>query len=596
MSARRQLRDYQESAVTDTERRQADGDLALAGVAATGLGKSTILAERIARHLRRNPGERAAVFAHRTELCDQLTETLGKVAPEFSVGRVQGDRNQVDRRIVVATVDTVRKVARGSDPENPRLPRFEELTAPDLPPIGIVGYDEFHHAAAPSNRRILDRLEASGPDARVPLLGVTATLCRADKYGLGDLVHQLEAFKYDTMFGIGRGYLVMPRGKVVVADHLDLNRAKVTAGDYQDGQLGEMIAQDADQIVQAWLDHAENRITAGFFPTVASAQEMLAAVTARGVAAELVTGATPTGDGMFQRGSAERGTGIYGRLAKGITRVLVGVMVTTEGWDCPPVSCILMARPTRLPGLYQQIVGRGLRPVSPELAEAMGWELPPPDCLILDVVGASRGQKLVSLIELVPTAEVDLTALDNVLCDDCHRVKCICAVGESMKDPDGGRRKLQGPAFYEDFDLLLNESGRWLATDDGHPVLAPAGLGRFAVIVQQANGLYRVGTVTKRGNPDPQRLGQRGLTLDQARRVAEEWAIGQKPHLANARASWRTQSLGQPRGKDIWKAKRLGIKDPEAYTAAELAERIDIRETSMRMDILGQGAAKRGES
>lgn len=586
----RALRGYQRDAVESTEERHAAGDLALAGVAATGLGKSTILGRAVLNYLERNPQERALVLAHRTELCDQLTETLLELDPRADIGRVQGDRNQVDRRIVVATTNTVGRWSR----KEQRLPRLDRITAEGR--IGFVGYDEFHHAGAPTNRRVLEHLEASGVTAKAHLLGVTATLTRADRYGLGDLVHQDPAFSYDTMFGIREGYLVKPHGKVVVADHLDLKKAKVTAGDYQDGQLGEMIAQDAEQIVQSWLDHGENRITAGFFPTVDSAREILDAFVARGIAAEIVTGDTPTGDGLFQRGSALRGTGIYGRLARGETRVLVGVMVTTEGWDCPPVSCILMGRPTRLAHLYQQIVGRGLRQVPEWAVAALGW-VPKSDCLILDVVGASRGQKLVSLIELVPTADVDTSALDNAPCGDCGKVRCVCNAGMSDRDPDGGRRKLQGPAFYEDFDLLLEAAGdRWLATERGHPVLYAQGLNRFAVILQERNGLYRVGSVTRRGPAKPERIAA-GLTLDQARRAAEEWAIGLAPHLGHANAVWRTRAKSRAPWKFINTARRLGIADADTYSAAELVDLIAIRETSMRMDILeGDGAAARAKA
>lgn len=912
----RQLRGYQADAVNDTEARHADGDLALAGVAATGLGKSTMLGQVVVNALERNPGGRALVLAHRTELCDQLTETIQELAPDLRVGRIQGQRNRLDLPVTVAMTNTLGRYSKAHD----RLPRLDAWLAAGAPPV-MVGYDEFHHAGAPSNRRILDGLRCAGSEATVPMLGVTATLTRADRYGLGDLALDPVAFSYDTLFGIANGHLVMPHGKVVVADHLDLKAAKVTAGDYQDGQLGEMIAQDAAQIVQAWLDHADNRVTAGFFPTVESAREIHAAFIARGVAAEIVTGETKTGDGTFARGSAERGTGIYGRLARGETRVLVGVMVTTEGWDCldesteiltangwrgigqmatgdvvqslnrdtgyleavpvtryverpmnpgermftarsqhvdirtseghqfhvrsrwstkletltgaeladrrapyglplsakstddfpgvpltddelrfvawfltdggfsgttkvqisqakhhkddirallirlgldfrervrtsgpgaypnarplheftvpkgshggslkrngwaplaryldknvaealhemtrrqfdlfwaellkgdgdrswltcdrmsqvdayqrmaverglstsyrertaasgrpwfrvavrdrrwlmsepaddrsarlgleepragervwcvtnrnstlvtrrggkvaiigncPPVSCILMGRPTRLKHLYQQIVGRGLRPVSAAMVKARGW-VAKTDCLILDVVGASRGQKLVSLIELVPTADVDLSALDSVPCEECHRVRCICAVSEVQRDPDGGRRKLQGPAFYEDFDLLLDANDRWLATEEGHPVLYAEALGRFAVILEEAPGRYRVGSVTKRGKPDPQRIAA-GLTLDQARRAAEEWAIGQAPRLGHVNALWRTRTGYPPSGKAIWKARRLGIVDPDSYSAKELADRIAITEASGRMDILGAGAARR---
>jgi superfamily II DNA or RNA helicase len=582
----RKLRDYQADAVDDTFARWRDGDRRLAGAGATGLGKSTILTATLARHLAEDPSHRVLMLAHRTELGDQLTETFGEVMPGVRVGRVQAQLNRADARVVMASTATVGKWSRSSG----RLPRLERIL--EHGPITAIGYDEFHHAAAPSNRRILDAL----PDAL--LLGVSATLTRADRYGLGDLVHPKEAFAYDTIFGITNGYLVTPRGKVVVADHLDLKRAKVTVSvsggrDYQDAQLGEMIAQDAGQIVQAWLDHGENRPTAGFFPTIDSAREVLEEFQARGVAAEMVTGQTPTGDGMFHRGSATRGTGIYGRLARGETRVLVGVMVTTEGWDCPPVSCILMGRPTRLEHLYQQIVGRGLRPVQDWQVRDWGWVPKPDGCLVLDVVGASRGQKLASLIDLVPGAEVDLSALDSVPCEECGKVRCTCEGVGADRDPDGGRRRLKGPAFYEDFDLLLSADGagdRWLATDAGHPVLYADSLDRFAVILAERAGTYRVGTVTRRGHHRPESLG-RGLSLDQARQVAEDWAIGVRPALGHRGAAWRTKSRGAPSTQLYRRARRLDL-DPEAFpSAAELADAVAVRETSGRMDLLGQGAA-----
>jgi len=70
------------------------------------------------------------------------------------------------------------------------------------------------------------------------------------------------------------------------------------------------------------------------------------------VRAEHVSGETPI---------AER-EAILTRLASGETEVVANCMVLTEGWDCPPVSCAILARPTKQLGLYRQMVGRILRP------------------------------------------------------------------------------------------------------------------------------------------------------------------------------------------------------------------------------------------
>jgi DNA repair protein RadD len=53
---------------------------------------------------------------------------------------------------------------------------------------------------------------------------------------------------------------------------------------------------------------------------------------------------------------------ILARLASGETEVVTNCMVLTEGFDCPDVGCIILARPTRQMGLYRQMIGRGLRP------------------------------------------------------------------------------------------------------------------------------------------------------------------------------------------------------------------------------------------
>jgi DNA repair protein RadD len=68
---------------------------------------------------------------------------------------------------------------------------------------------------------------------------------------------------------------------------------------------------------------------------------------------------------------------ILAALASGEIKVVANCMVLTEGWDCPPVSCVILARPTRQLGLYRQMAGRGLRPHEGKT-----------DCVFLDHAGA----------------------------------------------------------------------------------------------------------------------------------------------------------------------------------------------------------------
>jgi superfamily II DNA or RNA helicase len=68
---------------------------------------------------------------------------------------------------------------------------------------------------------------------------------------------------------------------------------------------------------------------------------------------------------------------ILAKLAAGAIEVVCNAMVPTEGWDCPQVSCLVLARPTKHMGLYRQMVGRVLRPAPGKI-----------DALILDHAGA----------------------------------------------------------------------------------------------------------------------------------------------------------------------------------------------------------------
>lgn len=545
----RTLRPWQREAVDAVRAEWDSGVIRTAVVAATGLGKSSVFGRLAVDEV--HAGGHPLLIAHREELLGQLSATCREFDPAVPVGIVQGGRNQTRRPITVASVATLRSAARQAKLRRPTL----------------ILVDECHRAVSPSHMSIL---RWGGAFDGTRTLGMTATFVRGDRKGLGD-VFQSVALNRDIKFGIDEGLLVRPRGKVVVADHLDLNEAKVSRGDYQDADLGEMVSQDADQIAKAWIEHAENRITVAFVPTVDSAHELRDAFLALGVPAEAVTGSTPT---------TER-EAMYARLRAGSTRVLVNVFVLVEGWDAPEVSCVLMARPTRLPAVYVQAVGRGLRLHSSKS-----------DALILDVVGVSRRQKLVTLVDLSPTAEVDTSALDALPCEDCGAAPCVCPPSELgvERDPDGGRRRLIGPADYEDIgDMFSTSRLNWLFTRGGTRFL-PVG-DRLALLwADEETGMYLAGHCTVRGYDQGRYVGRDGhwdpagaLPLDEARQRAEEWALAVDPSLASRSSSWRTRG-GRPSEAQVGYAQRLGVRDPESMSKARLSDEISIALASGVLD------------
>jgi superfamily II DNA or RNA helicase len=353
----RKLRDYQQEGYDAVIADWAQGINRTVVVHATGLGKTDIIAKLCVDEAL--AGGHPMVIAHRSEPLDQFTERVAEYAP-IPVGRIQADRNEVTCKILAASVQT--------------LSRPQRMASCPKPTMLII--DECHHAMADSYWDIMAWAGCfEGKGTRT--VGFTATLYRADGQAFDPLFTSVADVK-GIDWAIEHEWLVEPFGRVIKL-RSSLDHIRTVAGDLSAGGVGGVIEQDAQRIVRGWLKEGQNRITVAFAPTIESAHVLLNAFRAAGVAAELVIGATPHED---------RAT-IYGRLATGTTRVLVNVGVATEAWDCPPVSCVLIARMTQSPGLYEQMIGRGLRLCAGKT-----------DCLVLDVVGVTRKFQLVTLIDI----------------------------------------------------------------------------------------------------------------------------------------------------------------------------------------------------
>jgi hypothetical protein len=241
-----------------------------------------------------------------------------------------------------------------------------------------------------------------------------------------------------------------------------------------------------------------------------------------------------------------------------------------------------MARPTRLPGVYIQALGRGLR-------QSPGKT----DCLVLDVVGTSRFQKLVTLVDLHESAEYDTEELDALPCAECGGAlrgqhltedapyQCTCPAEPLERDPDGGRVRLIGPAKYEDLDFFAESELNWLFTRGGTRFL-PAG-DRMVVLWPEEDGeLYTAGHCTMRGVENGRFVGRDGhwdpmgpLPLNEARKRAEELALAVDPTVASRNASWRKRG-GAPSPMQVQFALGLGIADPATMNKARLSDEISI--------------------
>jgi DNA repair protein RadD len=185
------------------------------------------------------------------------------------------------------------------------------------------------------------------------IIGLTATPCRADGKGLGNIFDTLvETATISDL--VAAGHLVPT---VVYAPvRPDLTGVRVERGDYVEKQLAERMntAQLVGDSIENWHRIAQRRRTVVFAVDVAHSAHLRDEFRRSGVLAEHIEGSTPL----------EGRDSTLAKLARGVVEVVCNCTVLTEGWDCPEVSCVVLARPTKSLGLYRQMIGRVLRPAS----------------------------------------------------------------------------------------------------------------------------------------------------------------------------------------------------------------------------------------
>jgi superfamily II DNA or RNA helicase len=211
----------------------------------------------------------------------------------------------------------------------------------DLPSADLVIVDEAHHARARSYTKIIEKY----PHAVI--LGLTATPCRGDGRGLGNVFECLVECPSVAEL-IADGHLVPT--KVYAPSLPDLRGVSVKRGDYVESQLAERMNNTrlVGDVVEHWHRLGERRQTVIFATGVAHSLHIRDEFRRAGVLAEHIDGTTPV----------EEREAILGRLAAGKVEIVCNAMVLTEGWDQPSVSCLVLARPTKSLGLCRQMVGR----------------------------------------------------------------------------------------------------------------------------------------------------------------------------------------------------------------------------------------------
>lgn len=321
-----ELRPYQKEAKESIFTEWEKGIQKTLLVLPTGCGKTIVFAKVAEECVKQ--GDRVLILAHRGELLQQASDKIAK-ATGLGCSVEKADETCLGSwfRITVGSVQSLMRET--------RLKRFPA----DY--FNTIVIDEAHHCISDSYQRILNHFT----DAKV--LGVTATPDRGDMKNLGSVFESL-AYEYTLPRAVKEGYL-SPIKAITIPLKVDLTGVGMQSGDFKAGDLGTALDPYLYDIAEEMKKYCQGRKTVVFLPLVKTSQKFRDILNQNGFHAAEVNG-----------DSQDRAE-ILKDFEQGKYNVLCNSMLLTEGWDCPSVDCIVVLRPTKVRGLYCQMVGRGTR-------------------------------------------------------------------------------------------------------------------------------------------------------------------------------------------------------------------------------------------
>lgn len=349
------LRDYQQLAKEDIFDKWNLFDNILYQMP-TGTGKTRLFTSIIRDiniwGLRHNINFRILIIAHRSELIEQSSRSLDKYRIKHGVlAGTMKDKRDLTQAIQVASIQTI------THPANQCL--IEDLK------FDFIIIDEAHHAAASSYQKLWEFC----PDAKK--LGVTATPWRMNNSGFAQIFDAYIPSMSIKEF-IQKGWLAtyqyysIPISSELLKS-IDSIREFDIEGDYKNSALAEVC--DTLKIrAQLYDSYAKNALgKKGIIYSISRehSEHICSQYQSHGVSIENIDSKTP----------AKVREAVINAFKNGEIDIIVNVDIFSEGFDCPDIEFIQLARPTKSLVKYIQQVGRGLRKNGDKR------------CIILDNVG-----------------------------------------------------------------------------------------------------------------------------------------------------------------------------------------------------------------
>ncbi|MFJ6347767.1 DUF3427 domain-containing protein [Pseudarthrobacter oxydans] len=329
---------HQEEMLEDLEAERLKGHNRNLLVAATGTGKTVIAALDYKRLSEAAGRDLKLLFvAHRQEILKQAMRTYRDVMQDGAFGELYvGEHKPREWKHIFASVQSLSSLG------------IEQLE-PDF--FDIVVIDEFHHAMAPTYRRLLDHLKSQ------QLLGLTATPERGDGVDVAKQFFDGRTASELRLWDALDADLLVPFHYFGVSDDVDLSQLEWKRGNYDTAQLSALYTGNdarAAKVIRELRDKVtstDQMRAIGFCVSVQHAHYMAEVFNRAGIASVAVDGTT---------GNADREEALR-RLSKREINCIFAVDLFNEGLDLPQVDTILLLRPTQSATIFLQQLGRGLR-------------------------------------------------------------------------------------------------------------------------------------------------------------------------------------------------------------------------------------------
>ncbi len=313
----------------------------------TGTGKTYLLTAVIDSFVSNHPMEKVWIVAHRRELVSQIDETVRKFHSYSS-----SKNSSLLSSVKAMSIQWLMR-------------HYDEIEEEP----GMIVIDEAHHALAKTYKEMWEKF----PKAK--FLGLTATPCRLNGKGFMDLFDVLVQ-SWNIPEFISKGRLatydfVSIKSDGVTQRLIDSLQKRGADGDYQNKEMDMLLNKrpSIERLYQSFEEYGKDRKGIVYAINISHSKKIMELYQEHSIKAVAIDSKTP---------AAERQADIEA-FKKGDIQVLVNVDIFSEGFDCPDVEFVQLARPTLSLAKYLQMVGRGLR-------VAKGKK----NCVIIDNVGLYR--------------------------------------------------------------------------------------------------------------------------------------------------------------------------------------------------------------